>query len=230
MDKGSKLVVGTAVRSLHFEHPVKLVAALVQDVRNVVAGFGNVKRCLEALRKQLIGIQEMTDCNGSRRNISAEVSGIVPAAGHVKVWRIRSLVHIVLQKNGILGMTGSVCISAGIFFCQCTAAALEIKTFAHVPLKLFINIFGDGEGKGLFSVSGKDIIAAGLRQRRKIKCINVLARACIDSGIGAYTVKDRMLCGAVDHLEITGKGGGCDLSYIRQIAKLVHINSHRGSS
>ena len=136
----------------------------------------------------------MSDSNGCGGNIATEISGIMPTAGHIKVWRIRCLVHVVLKENRILRMAGCMCIFTGIFAGKCTAAALEVKTFHQIQLELFINMVSNDKGVGAFPVPGKNIIASGSGYFRKIKLVNMFSGTFIHSGIHTYSIINRMLC------------------------------------
>ena len=93
-----------AVRRLHGEHVVEIVARLIQQVIQAVTGFRNVRRAiLKSGCAALIGIQQRPDADAAIHHIFALVTGIIPPAGDIQ--RIvtagpADLVHVLAMETG----------------------------------------------------------------------------------------------------------------------------------
>ena len=72
------------VLTLHFQHPFKLISAFAQYVRHARTALGYIEvKPVKRFRKQLVRIQELRAGTGTGCDVSAVVSGIMPASGDI---------------------------------------------------------------------------------------------------------------------------------------------------
>ena len=127
------LVVNTAVVSLHLEHPIQLVLGRFEDLRIGIC---------------LVCIQQVADGLCSSNDISAVVTGIMPAAGNIDL-----LVGAVDGRH--TGVAGCVAELAGV---DRNAAALEVEHLDAVVIQCAVGICADHERIALAeTITGNDV-------------------------------------------------------------------------
>ena len=198
------LVVNTAVVCLHLEHPVEFVLSLVKD-------------CLVRICK--ICIQQVTDCLCTGYNVSAVVTGIVPAAGHVDL-----LVGAVdCCKRGV------ACRMAELAAGNSLAASLESQHLHAVIEQIGIRICGDLERITVLKTGAGNNILTGLLNRGEIALPVILTGAGVAHLCGELAGINNLLGRSIGNGELCLIGHAAEHSDLLRIRLVADLVGHDGS-
>ena len=151
-------MINSAVCTLHFHHPFKLITCLIKNIRNAVSTLRNTNIITVKLRICFISVKQVGNSFSCRNNISAVISGVMPPTGNIYFF--------ICSVNGChTCMAGRM---TKITVCYHFSAALQIEHSYTIIKKICVDAVRYFKCIGIVKISALYIIFSGLRNRREI--------------------------------------------------------------